>query len=974
MSQDFSNRLGRRKTWRRNRKRNPWHRRSFRRLLMEGLEDRNLLATFVVSSMADAGAGTLREAIDLANANGTADLIKFSTSGSISLQAALPPITEKLEIDGYLDSPGGASANSNGPGQGFNAALAIVLDGAGAPDASGLTIIANETEIRGLVIQSFIGPGIEVFSDSNIIEGNFIGTNAVGDTAAGNGGPAILITGDNNTIGSTSGLGNLVSGGLGSAIEIVDTADGNNIVGNLIGLDAAGTAALKNALTGINISGGDNNTIGGTTEEARNVISGGDEKGIAISDGTASGNKVQGNYIGTDVTGMNDVGNAQHGIDVFQAVNTQILDNVISGNDQFGVFLNATPGATIQGNLIGTDKDGTGNVGNTDSGIFLAVDVENTMIGGLGVGEGNTIAFNGVGGLVLSNLAKTGNSVLSNSFFDNTGIGIDIDQSGGLTANDPGDSDGGANLTQNFPEISRAEIVANGDLVVDYVVDTAAGNATYPLTVQFFEADSSASGEGKTGLSLSDTYTAAQTPRTNLNLGNAGALGVSAGDPIVALAIDANGNTSEFSVPFAVTMAAANTAPTLTLDADASSGAAANNFQTTFFAVTGTPVTIADSDAVVADPDAGAAIAGVTIAVSGLLDGGDEVLTVGGIPFSLSNGAGGQATVDGTLFNITVTATGANSVDVVLLPDSGTTTLTSTEILLNSSTYDNLAVTPTVGNRTLQVQVSDGQATNNVSNFATSTIAVSNIELDLDANNSTALGTAFSVTFTEGDPLATPAVPDSGPVPVVDSDVDINTVGNINVDGATISLPARPDGSSEGLNLTAAALPPGVTIVNANSGPDAVNLPQIFLTGLATTIDYETALRQIEYDNTLQDPTPGVRNVEITADAAGSTSNVAVAAITVVATNDNPVAFEFTGIDRFNTFGNVTLHAGGAVSFDLAATNDLRRLLNGATDVDSATITIRIGTNATTLGGTVVVNADGSFVYRPPVGSTDVVD
>jgi hypothetical protein len=308
------------------------------------------------------------------------------------------------------------------------------------------------------------------------------------------------------------------------------------------------------------IIGANNNTVGGSAAGARNVISGNNQNGIEIHS-SASGNVIQGNYIGTDVGGTMDLGNTQHGITVSNgSSSTQIggstagEGNVISGNDQLGILLNQTPSATIRGNLIGTDKNGTGSVGNSNGGIFLDVGVGSTAIGGAAAGSGNTIANNGAAGLVLSNLSGTGNSILSNSFFNNTGIGIDLNQDGVQTANDAGDADSGANEIQNFPVVSLAQIDGNGNLNVDYVVDTATASATYSLTIQFFEADSAVGGEGAV-LFSSDTYSSASAQSTrSVNLGSAAPLGISAGDVIVATATDASGNTSEFSSAFTVTL------------------------------------------------------------------------------------------------------------------------------------------------------------------------------------------------------------------------------------------------------------------------------------------------------------------------------------------------------------------------------------------------------------------------------------
>ena len=144
----------------------------------------------------------------------------------------------------------------------------------------------------------------------------------------------------------------------------------------------------------------------------------------------------------------------------------------------------------VQGNFIGTDAIGTSALGNINFGVFIALNASGNTIGGRTNDAGNTIAFNGLGVFVFSG---TRNSIVSNSIFSNSGgansdFGIDLAPVG-LNANDPGDSDTGANNLQNFPVIASLEVDASGDLVVEYVVDSSPAFSTYPLRVEFFEAD-----------------------------------------------------------------------------------------------------------------------------------------------------------------------------------------------------------------------------------------------------------------------------------------------------------------------------------------------------------------------------------------------------------------------------------------------------------------------------------------------------
>src|SRR6185503_18387301 len=108
------------------------------------------------------------------------------------------------------------------------------------------------------------------------------------------------------------------------------TNTNNNVVqGNYIGTNPAGSAAMGNTWAGIGVWGGaQNNTIGGTTASARNIISGNLEDGVAIRDTNTSSNTVAGNYIGTDVNGTFAVANGWYGVDIFAAA----TNNTVGGN------------------------------------------------------------------------------------------------------------------------------------------------------------------------------------------------------------------------------------------------------------------------------------------------------------------------------------------------------------------------------------------------------------------------------------------------------------------------------------------------------------------------------------------------------------------------------------------------------------------------------------------------------------------
>jgi len=208
--------------------------------------------------------------------------------------------------------------------------------------------------------------------------------------------------------------------------------------------------------------------------------------------------------------------------------------------------IQAGSGNTVQGNRIGTDLGGTGALANSLYGVLLLSNTTGNTIGGTSAGEGNTIAFNGAGGLRVQN-TSVNNAIRGNAIFNNVGVGLDLVGTGGMTANDPGDPDTGPNRLQNFPVISSA-VLSGSDLTITYVVDSATANSAYPLSIDVYRTD--AAGQEGASYFAKDTYQAAvaQTSRT-VTLSRLSEY------PwfsypyyrIVATATDANGNTSEFS-------------------------------------------------------------------------------------------------------------------------------------------------------------------------------------------------------------------------------------------------------------------------------------------------------------------------------------------------------------------------------------------------------------------------------------------
>ena len=207
-------------------------------------------------------------------------------------------------------------------------------------------------------------------TSGNVVEGDYIGTNAAGTEAVGNGGDGVdIVSGATfNTVGgTTAGARDVISGNMGVGVSISGSGTSGNVVeGDYIGTNAAGTAALGNVINGVDIvSGATSNTVGGTTAVARDVISGNDSNGVVLGSAGTEHNVIEGDYIGTDETGTKALANGQDGVEFITGVSLNTLGgttanalDVISGNARYGVLL-TNPGTTnnlVEGDYIGTDE------------------------------------------------------------------------------------------------------------------------------------------------------------------------------------------------------------------------------------------------------------------------------------------------------------------------------------------------------------------------------------------------------------------------------------------------------------------------------------------------------------------------------------------------------------------------------------------------------------------------------------------
>ncbi len=276
-------------------------------------------ATFTVINTNDSGAGSLRTAINNANAAAGTDTINFNIAGAgvhtINLASALPTITGAVTIDGYTQT--GSSVNTLSVGD--NAVLTIELNGTGAGGANGLVLGAGSdgSTIRGLVINRFSLSGIQINSTNDLIVGNWIGVDATGTLDRGNTVDGITISANNNTIGTSAAADrNVSSGNDDEGVDVDPGVTGIVIQGNYIGTNAMGTAVVPNGIladpnSGGVILGGTGTLFGGSLLGQGNLVSGNTIDGIHIA---GNGNLLYGNLIGTNAAGTAGIANSGPGI------------------------------------------------------------------------------------------------------------------------------------------------------------------------------------------------------------------------------------------------------------------------------------------------------------------------------------------------------------------------------------------------------------------------------------------------------------------------------------------------------------------------------------------------------------------------------------------------------------------------------------------------------------------------------------
>ena len=561
-------------------------------------------ATYTVTTTNDAGVGSLRYALQMCMTAPGPHAIHFNIPTSdagydastgvwiITPSTVLPMVMQaSVTIDGSTQTSNVGNTNPLGP--------EIVIDGGGTLDYGLRIMNASGAVVRGINFRRCT-KGIQIYNSPNCsITACYIGTNELAETGMGNDiGLEFIAGSDNAVIGGTAAADrNIISGNQHIGIRLLDVQN-CTVSGNYIGTDRTGTAAIPN-YDGMSMEGAVQYcTIGGTTVGARNLISGNTDYGLPLFGVGATQNVIIGNYIGTDVTGTQAIGNTYGVLFDDGSFGNRVGGesaaerNIISGNVGYGVFFynNGTNNNVLINNYIGTDYTGTCAVANTAGIIIDGISYENTMDGnvisgntqvGIGINitgsdnnvivrnrigvdvngaplgnrldgirisqgvrhtiiggtaeEGNIIAHNGGCGVYITNDNCIENRISCNSFYNNGSLAIDL-FSPGVNANDAGDADEGANHLLNYPDIEDCYFDAAEVAHISGILDVP---NPQNCEIQVYKAakDPTNYGEGRTYLY---SLTTENDGHWSLTIPRDTGL-------ITLLTIDSQGNTSEFS-------------------------------------------------------------------------------------------------------------------------------------------------------------------------------------------------------------------------------------------------------------------------------------------------------------------------------------------------------------------------------------------------------------------------------------------
>ena len=761
--------------------------------------------------------------------------------------------------------------------------------------------------------------------------------------------------------------------------------------------------------------------------------------GSSIELDSASNVTITGNYIGTDVAGTSALGMTAYGaIHLNNADGNTISNNVVSGNDKSGIWLLNSDNNIVQNNLIGTDPSGMLNVGNQGSGIYINSGSTGNLIGGVNDGEGNVIAFNDSEGITFS-VSGTNNAILRNTFFSNTGIPVDLKDDSGVTLNDQGDGDGGTNNLQNFPVLDSAVTDESGSLAITGKLNS---NASKTYRIEFFANNTEdVSGHGEAERFI-DAITVTTDASGDIAFSETLSAMVTAGEYITATATvdlgsDTYGDTSEFAAniqavgPNAPPTVAINTGTSVTVGAtvlirntmlnegDPDDSGIGLTYTLTGTSVNGT-LKLSGADLALNDTftQADIDLNRITYVHDGsasvsdsfdfsLADGGEDgstpatgtfnitvmhpptiAVTTGSLSYTENDGpvlidSGVTISdVDSATMNLAYVQittgfvsgedvlsftsqpgiTGSYNSGTGILILNGVASVADYQAVLQSVTYENTSENPNTSDRTLMIYVRDSSNTTDTETLTLSVTALN------DAPTLSAAGTPTLTAVNEDD---------TNPMG--------NTVASIVIDGSITD----PDGSPvEAIAVIGVNNINGTWEYSLNDGADwnAFGTPLSSAARLLGPTDMVRFVPNADFNGPVN---PGLTfrawdqssgsagDVVDTMTSGGTTpysSNSDVATITVNAVNDAPTAtivasaFGVTEDDGYRLFGGISVSDADVGANELAVTLSVNNGLINLTNTTGLTFTIGANNSASmtfTGPATDLNTALGSFTYRP---------
>lgn len=394
------------------------------------------MATVTVTTLADSGPGSLRDAIETVNTAGdAASTINFAVAGTITLNSALAPITVKVTIDATT-APGHVAGGPPVVGIDCNGNIGPIFNTG-----------SDGSQLLGMSVGGASGQGVALVGSGITLDGNYIGLDVNGAVLANAGSGVVVFAPSSgnfigiNPTGAVGYVSNVISGNGADGITLLGS--GSNIIrANYIGTNADGSAAIANAGNGIRLSAvSSGNTIGGklhtdpdtgdvnnptgagtdprtptfVVPAEGNLISGNGGDGVLI-EGASTDNNLLGNFIGTVAGGLAALGNAGDGVQITDSdfnhiIGCDITDNpfvyynVISGNDGNGIHVTNSGGTVVQANYVGISANDSLALGNTGNGILVDGDSSSTTVGGE-IPLGNVFAGNGQNGIAVVDTAS----------------------------------------------------------------------------------------------------------------------------------------------------------------------------------------------------------------------------------------------------------------------------------------------------------------------------------------------------------------------------------------------------------------------------------------------------------------------------------------------------------------------------------------------------------------------------------------